>query len=149
MDSIYHTNSQKLYLTVLTLLCIFMSACSPLFSNRTPYDYPDSIWESKDPIIHLYVKDEDPNNADEYIILDGEVIPIVFFGGERSSYGMIIRKNSFGNYGDVLFDVEWKCYEDKIIITIVKDYYTEKLENKKITLYRIDEELLQNKNAGG
>ena len=62
---------------------------------------------------------------------------------------MIIRKNSFGNYGDVLFDVEWKCYEDKKIITIVKDYYTEKLENKKITLYRIDEELLQNKNAGG
>ena len=138
MGFICHSK-KRINCLMLILLLLFISACSPLFPNKTPYDYPGSIWESDDHVFYFQIEDEDPYKSNEYILIDDEIIAVVFFGDERSKDGSIIKKNG-SETGEILFDVEWKCNDNKIELFIKKDYYNGDLEKNTIILKRVDEQ---------
>ena len=106
---------------VLCALAILLGGCTTRFYRKTPYDYPDSIWVSKDPYIYLHVVDQYSYNAESYIIINGERIPVVFFAEKKSATCYIVTSKPDGDSESLLI-MEYECFSDRIELKVLHDY---------------------------
>ena len=122
---------------LIVLALLVLCGCAPLFPLKTPYDYPDSVWESEEPHVYLHVVDQYSYNAEAYIEINNDKVPILFFADKKSAYGSVDKKNTDNTSDTCLFTMDWKCYSDKIEVRIVYDYvFDEKYD--EFVMYRKD-----------
>ena len=128
---------------LIVLALLVLNGCGPLFPLKTPYDYPDSTWESTEPYIYLHVADRDPYNAEIYTLVNGEKVELLYMCDEKTSAAEFLDPNSreYTRFGSGLT----KCYllfehkvdSKKIVIRIREDNLFND-EYKSIILYRIE-----------
>lgn len=143
MDFIFRTKGLKnLTAGLIVFTLLVLCGCAPLFRHMTPYDFPDSTWESTEPYIFFHVVDQDPYNAELYTLVNGEKVNMLFLCDEKTSAAEFWDPNSreYTSNGSGLTNcyllVECKVDEKKIEIRILEDNLFND-EYKLITLYRI------------
>ncbi len=139
-----HTKHRLIKVSILCMVFMFLlSSCPPLVPRSTPYDFPDSTWESLEPYIDFHVTDWDPYNAEIYTLVNGEKVEMLFFCDKNTSTAEFWDPNSreYTSHGSGLTKcylvVEHKVNKEKIEIKILEDnLYND--EYSSITLYHIE-----------
>ena len=128
---------------LIVLALLVLCGCAPLFPHKTPYDFPDSTWESTEPYINLHVVDRDPYNAEIYTLVNGEKVELLYLCDEKTSAAEFWDPNSreYTSFGSGLTKcyllVEHKVDKKKIEIKILEDNLFND-EYESIILYRIE-----------
>ena len=114
----------------LILLCAVlsfsMSGCFDPYVARaartTAYDFPGSEWQSEEPFIYLRVN-ENRDDIDGYMLLDSQKIEISCAIDWGRTF--VVHKNPEHDrvrVDDYVLEGYCECKEEKIVLTVKKDY---------------------------
>ena len=125
-------------LPVILLFVVLESSYEHRITNISLHDFPGTIWECRDPFIHLQV--EKNMQVVGYTVIDGEEIPVectTQWGGIFHLY-RCDKNASQLSPNTLILRGTCKCTKDKVAVTVSKDYVFEPAY-RTFTLFRVGE----------